>query len=79
MIPNVQPKTLSFLRALKRNNDRSGFAPGAINTTRTHEPMVAASSRLAQDFAPSRPAHRLAEAVDVRIYRDTRFSGNKSR
>jgi uncharacterized protein (TIGR02453 family) len=73
------PKTLSFLRALKRNNDREWFrARKDQYETHVHAPMIAVVERLADDFrkvAPeliASPKHSL-----FRIYRDTRFSSNK--
>ena len=74
------PKALTFLRALKRHNDREWF--------RTHkpqydlllrEPMVALIERLGGDlrlFAP----HLVADPKTAiyRIYRDTRFSDDKT-
>jgi uncharacterized protein (TIGR02453 family) len=72
-------KTVSFLRALKRNNDREWFkARRDQYDAHVHEPMVAVVERLAQDFrsfAPeliASPKHSL-----FRQYRDTRFSANK--
>ena len=72
-------KTLSFLRSLKRNNDREWFrARRDQYDAHVHAPMVAVIERLAQDFrtvAPeliASPKHSM-----FRIYRDTRFSDNK--
>jgi uncharacterized protein (TIGR02453 family) len=72
-------KTLSFLRALKRNNDREWFrARKEQYHEHVHRPMIEVVERLAVDFhtvAPeliATPKHSL-----FRIYRDTRFSSNK--
>jgi uncharacterized protein (TIGR02453 family) len=74
------PKTLSFLRSLKRNNDREWFrARKADYEQHVRGPMVAVIERLAVDFG------RFAPELDAspkrciyRIYRDTRFSGDKT-
>jgi uncharacterized protein (TIGR02453 family) len=73
------PKTTSFLRSLKRHNDRDWFrARREQYDAHVHGPMVATIERLAQDFrtfAPeliASPKHSM-----FRIYRDTRFSDNK--
>ncbi len=72
-------KTLSFLRALKRNNDREWFrARKDQYEQHVRQPMIEVVERLADDFrsvAPeliASPKHSL-----FRIYRDTRFSSNK--
>ena len=73
------PKTISFLRSLKRNNDREWFrARKDQYDAHVRAPMIAVVERLADDFrkvAPeliASPKHSL-----FRIYRDTRFSSNK--
>ena len=73
------PKTLSFLRALKRNNDREWFrARKGQYEQHVRAPMVAVIDKLAVDFG------RFAPELDAspkrciyRIYRDTRFSDDK--
>jgi uncharacterized protein (TIGR02453 family) len=72
-------KTISFLRALKRNNDREWFrARRDRYETHVRAPMIEVIERLAGDFrtfAPeliASPKHSL-----FRVYRDTRFSSNK--
>jgi uncharacterized protein (TIGR02453 family) len=74
------PRTLSFLRALSRNNDRDWFR-GRRDEYEQHVrgPMVAVIERLAVDFG------RFAPELDAspkrcisRIYRDTRFSDDKT-
>jgi uncharacterized protein (TIGR02453 family) len=73
-------KTLAFLRALKRNNDRAWFRerkPQYEEHVRT--PMVNLLERLANDlrsFAPELISHPRVSLY--RIYRDTRFSEDKS-
>jgi uncharacterized protein (TIGR02453 family) len=72
-------KTVSFLRSLKRHNDREWFrARRDVYDAHVRGPMVDVIARLAEDFrrfAPeliASPKHSL-----YRIYRDTRFSSNK--
>jgi uncharacterized protein (TIGR02453 family) len=72
-------KTLAFLRALKRNNDREWFrARKAEYEQHVRTPMVALLARLAVDlpaFAPDLVAEPRVSLF--RIYRDTRFSADK--
>ena len=74
------PKTLSFLRSLKRNNDRDWFRARKTEYEKhVREPMVALIERLAGDlpsFAPELVSDPRASMY--RIYRDTRFSADKS-
>ena len=74
------PKTLSFLRALKRNNDREWFRARKEEYERhVRGPMVELISRLAGDlrgFAPDLVADPKTSLY--RIYRDTRFSEDKT-
>jgi uncharacterized protein (TIGR02453 family) len=80
MHPSFTAKTLSFLRALKRNNDREWFrARKDEYELHVRAPMVAVIERLAIDFG------RFAPELDAspkrciyRIYRDTRFSADKT-
>jgi len=73
-------KTLSFLRSLKRNNNREWFrARKDEYELHVRAPMVAVIERLAVDFG------RFAPELDAspnrciyRIYRDTRFSEDKT-
>jgi uncharacterized protein (TIGR02453 family) len=73
-------KTLSFLRALKRNNDREWFrARKGEYEQHVRGPMIELLARLAQDlrtFAPELACDPKASLY--RIYRDTRFSEDKS-
>jgi len=74
------PRTLTFLRALKRNNDRDWFkARKEEYEANVRGPMVALIEQLSAD------AHRFAPDMVFspreslfRIYRDTRFSEDKS-
>ncbi len=77
--PCFTPRTLTFLRGLKRHNDRAWFAGHRDAYERdVRQPMVALVERLALDlraFAPDLVASPRASLY--RIYRDTRFSSNK--
>jgi uncharacterized protein (TIGR02453 family) len=72
-------KTVSFLRSLKRNNDREWFrARREQYDAHVHEPMVAVIEQLAQDFRTIAPELIASPKQSMfRVYRDTRFSGNK--
>jgi uncharacterized protein (TIGR02453 family) len=74
------PKALAFLRALKRHNDREWFRARKDEYERlVRTPMRAIIDRLAvdfRDFAPDLVASPKASLY--RIYRDTRFSNDKT-
>lgn len=74
------PKALAFLRALKRNNDREWFRERKDRyEALLRQPMIALVERLAEDlreFAPHLVAN--PKTAIYRIYRDTRFSDNKT-
>jgi uncharacterized protein (TIGR02453 family) len=74
------PKTLAFLRALKRNNDRDWFRARRDDyETHVRGPMIELLSRLAHDFPRFAPELISDPRVCMyRIYRDTRFSEDKS-
>ena len=71
--------TLRFLRRLKRNNTRAWF-----NTHRdeyeahVREPMLAVIERLALDFPRIAPDLVASPRSMYRVYRDTRFSPDKT-
>jgi uncharacterized protein (TIGR02453 family) len=73
-------KTVAFLRALKRNNDREWFkARKADYETHVRGPMIALLARLADDFRSFAPELVADPKVSLfRIYRDTRFSADKT-
>ena len=73
------PKTLSFLRALKRNNDRDWFrARKDQYEAHMRGPMVALIERLERDLRRVAPELDFAPKRAIfRIYRDTRFSHDK--
>jgi uncharacterized protein (TIGR02453 family) len=74
------PKTLSFLRALKRNNDREWFRARKDDYERhVRGPMVQLITRLAADLKPFAPELVADPKRSLyRIYRDTRFSDDKT-
>jgi len=74
------PRALSFLRALKRNNDREWFkARKEQYDELLRAPMLAIIDALARDFRTFAPDIVASPKVSMyRIYRDTRFSEDKS-
>ena len=74
------PDTLRFLRALKRHNDREWFAARRdVYERDVRGPMIALIERLARDFPTFAPEIVASPKVSLyRIYRDTRFSEDKS-
>jgi uncharacterized protein (TIGR02453 family) len=72
-------KTVSFLRSLKRNNDREWFrARRDQYDTHVRGPMIAVVEQLAQDFRGFAPELVASPKQSLfRVYRDTRFSDNK--
>lgn len=74
------PKTLSFLRGLKRHNDRDWFRAHREEYERSvRAPMAALVERVAADLATFAPELVASPRVSLyRIYRDTRFSADKS-
>lgn len=74
------PKTLSFLRSLKRNNDRGWFhARRGEYETHVRGPMVAVVERLAVDLRTVAPELEAdAKTSLFRPWRDTRFTSNKA-
>lgn len=73
-------KTVSFLRALERHNDRDWFRARKADYERhVHGPMVAVLDHLAVDLRRVAPEIIVDPKVSLyRIYRDTRFSADKS-
>lgn len=78
--PVFTKKTLAFLRALKRNNDREWFKERKDDyEAHVKQPLVRLLGQLEHDlavFAPEFVAHPKVSLF--RIYRDTRFSHDKS-
>jgi uncharacterized protein (TIGR02453 family) len=79
-LPRFGAESLRFLRSLKRNNRREWFHPRKEQyDSDVRRPMLDVIERLAVDLRPVAPEI----VVDVktamyRIYRDTRFSDNKT-
>jgi uncharacterized protein (TIGR02453 family) len=73
-------ETLRFLRALKRNNRREWFnAHRDDYESYVRQPMTAIVERLAVDLRRFAPELVASPKVSIyRIYRDTRFSENKT-
>lgn len=74
------PKALAFLRAMKRHNDRDWFRDRKDQyETWLRAPMTALIERLAQDMRAFAP-HLVADPKTAiyRVYRDTRFSDDKT-
>jgi len=78
-LPYFRPEALTFLRNLKRHNERAWFQPRKAQfEVELKEPMLAIIRKVMEamtDFAPQ--FVRPAEKCLFRIYRDTRFSGDK--
>ena len=82
-MPYFTPKTFTFLRALKRHNTRDWFAD---NRARYVADVEAPMLQLVTDFAPRLRTISRAYVADprrsggsmFRIYRDTRFSADKT-
>lgn len=74
------PKTLAFLRGLKRNNSRDWFyARRDEYEAYVRGPMVAVVERLAEDFRKVAPEFSADPKTSIfRQWRDTRFSENKT-
>ena len=74
------PKTLSFLRSLKRNNEREWFHERRDQyEMHCRQPMTAVIERLADDFRSFAPDLIADPKVSLfRQFRDTRFSDDKT-
>jgi len=78
--PGFSPDALSFLRALKRNNRRDWFQPRKEKyEALIKAPMLEFVAALNEEFARFAPAYVTPpEKAVYRIYRDTRFSPDKT-
>jgi len=78
--PHFSSATLTFLRALKRNNDREWFKARKERYERdVKTPMLAVIEQLAIDCKSFAPEIVASPKVSMyRIYRDTRFSADKT-
>ena len=74
------PKALSFLRSLKRNNEREWFkARKDQYDALLRAPMIEMIEQLAVDFRSFAPDLIASPKVSLfRVYRDTRFSADKA-
>jgi uncharacterized protein (TIGR02453 family) len=78
--PGFPPDTLKFFRALKRNNDRDWFLPRKeIFESKARAPMFELVEALNAQLAEFAPDYITDPKKAVyRIYRDVRFSADKS-
>jgi uncharacterized protein (TIGR02453 family) len=78
--PYFSQEAVKFLRGLKRNNNREWFeARRAIFEQELKKPMLAVVDRVTDAMTVFAPAHvRPAQKSMMRIYRDTRFSADKT-
>ncbi|HEX3435842.1 MAG TPA: DUF2461 domain-containing protein [Pseudacidobacterium sp.] len=78
--PYFNEEALKFLRGLKRNNKREWFqARRDVFERELKHPMLAVIDQVTDAMTDFAPAHvRPAEKSMMRIYRDTRFSADKT-
>jgi uncharacterized protein (TIGR02453 family) len=78
--PGFPPEGLAFFRRLKRNNRRDWFQPRKqIYDEKLRAPMIELVTALNTEMMKFAPAHvREPESAIYRIYRDTRFSSDKT-
>jgi uncharacterized protein (TIGR02453 family) len=78
--PYFTPQALDFLRKLKRNNRREWFeARRDVFEQELKQPMLALIGRLMRGMMEYAPDHlRPPQKCMLRIYRDTRFSADKT-
>ncbi len=78
--PYFSQKTLDFLRQIKRNNRREWFeARRDLYERELKQPMLALIEKITQGMMDYAPGHvRPAQKCMMRIYRDTRFSADKT-
>src|ERR1700745_1144255 len=79
-VPYFNQKALDFLRQLKRNNRREWFeARREVYENELKAPMLALIEQVTHGMMDYAPAHvRPAQKSMLRIYRDTRFSADKT-
>lgn len=79
-VPYFSKHALDFLRQLKRNNRREWFeARREIYERELKAPMLALIEKITEGMTEYAPAHvRPAQKSMLRIYRDTRFSADKT-
>ena len=78
--PYFREEAFKFLRGLKRNNRREWFEERRdIYERELKQPMLAIVERITDAMTDFAPAHvRPASKAMMRIYRDTRFSADKT-
>ncbi len=78
--PGFGPEALAFLRSLKRNNRREWFQPRKdVYESSIKAPMLELLGCLNEGFAEFAPKHVTPpQKALFRIYRDTRFSNDKT-
>lgn len=78
--PHFPPEALRFLRALARNNDRGWFRERKDTYERAvRGPMTSVIEQLDRDFRSFAPELIASPRTSIyRVYRDTRFSEDKS-
>jgi uncharacterized protein (TIGR02453 family) len=78
--PGFSPKAITFLRQLKKNNDRLWFQPRkTLFEDLLRNPMIELASQIGDDLRSFAIDHVLDPKKAVhRIYRDTRFSKDKT-
>jgi uncharacterized protein (TIGR02453 family) len=80
MTPRFTNDTIKFLKALERNNDREWFKARKDEYGRCVQgPMLAVIEQLARDFRQFAPELVASPKASLyRVYRDTRFSADKT-
>jgi uncharacterized protein (TIGR02453 family) len=80
MFPGFPPEALTFFRGLARNNNREWFLPRKEQfEVRVRDPMLALCEALNAEFAKFAPEYiNEPKKAIYRIYRDTRFSADKT-
>ncbi len=80
MFPGFSSQAITFLRNLKRNNDREWFQPRKeIFDTQLKAPMVELVEAVNRELLSFAPDHVTDPKKAIyRIYRDTRFSADKT-
>ena len=80
MTPRFTNDTIRFLKAIERNNDREWFKARKDEYERCVQgPMLAVIEQLARDFRQFAPELVASPKASLyRVYRDTRFSADKT-
>jgi uncharacterized protein (TIGR02453 family) len=80
MFPGFPPEALTFFRGIARNNDRDWFLPRKeVFDSKVKAPMIALVEAINAEFGKFAPDYIADPKRAVyRIYRDTRFSPDKS-